>query len=400
MFGLLVDFRSYALSLVALFCHGLFAALALGVDLYRWRRKKRHELELKDSKAGIWEVDRVDDHPRGVIIRTPRTPKRMRLLSIDSTSNLEENLLDELDTTDEGAVLLLKSFLKEREIEDNEDSVTNSEGLDSNGKARDIGVDQEEERLAEIRRSAELEAAELIEGDVIVANEREILSSIISSLRNGDDNKEEQSLPSHGFDEVTGKFEVVEIRGPQRFIELHTFSNAVLSFTLALNALGGWLPINSFVQNDIINNVRKTNLACKRVNAATLQEMVAEEMAKGVEWSGSGREALLWLKRTLQFSRRVLVYCVKFPDVSLQDDIQRSYREALAPCHNWAVRPIFGLCLRAMPSRETFLERLGPSKGETLGEIDAFLACFNPIVASIVTYFNEAGLEDRTHLEI
>jgi len=94
------------------------------------------------------------------------------------------------------------------------------------------------------------------------------------------------------------------------------------------------------------------------------------------------------------------VYCVKFPDVSLQDDIQRSYREALAPCHNWAVRPIFGLCLRAMPSREIFLERLGSSKGETLCEIDAFLACFNPIVGSIVTFFNETGLEDRTHLEI
>jgi len=300
MFGLLVDFRSYALSLVALFCHGLFAALALGVDLYRWKRKKRHEqIELKDGKAGIWEVERVDSHPRGVITRTPRTPKRMRLLSVDSTSNLEENLLDELDTTDEDAVLLLKAFLKEREIEDTENSLSNSEGLDSNGKERDMGVDQEEERLAEVRRNAELEAAELIEGDVIVSNEREILSSIFSSLRNGDDGKDDQSqiLPTHGFDEVTAKFEAVEIRGPKQFIELHTFSNAVISFTLSLNALGSWLPINSFVQNDIINNVRKTNLACKRVNAATLQEMVSEEMAKGVEWGGSGREALLWLKR-------------------------------------------------------------------------------------------------------
>jgi len=252
MFGLLVDFRSYALSLVALMCHGLFAAIALGVDLYRWRKNKRQELEPKDGKAEIWDVQPVDSHRRGVITRTPRTPKRMRLLSIDSTSNLEENLLDELDTTDEDAVMLLKSFLKEREIGDNEN--VDSEGLDSSVKARDIDADQE--RLAEIRRKAELEAAELIDGDVIVANEREILSSILSSLRNGDGNEEARSLPTRGFDEVTGKFEMVEVRGPERFIELHTFSNAVLSFTLALNALGGWLPINGFVQNDIINNVR------------------------------------------------------------------------------------------------------------------------------------------------
>mmetsp|Transcript_10296 Transcript_10296/g.31481 ORF Transcript_10296/g.31481 Transcript_10296/m.31481 type:complete len:373 (-) Transcript_10296:249-1367(-) len=271
---------------------------------------------------------------------------------------------------------------------------------------RSSEADEELERArAAIRKAAAEEAEKMLAGDVQSAkDEGAIVRDILFGLRlgggddGGSDGQSEQ--PEDVFSQVVHKFSHIELRGPSKLVEIHTFSNAVLELTNALEALGGWLPVHSFVKNDIINNVRKVNRGCKRVEAETLQEMVSCELEKDVEYLESGREALLWLKRTLQFVRRMLLYCHELPDKSLSDAVTRAYKEALAPCHNWAVRPIFGVCLKAMPNRKTFLERLSKSEMESLMGIKKFLEHSNPVISTIVTFFNELKIEDRVRLEI
>lgn len=106
------------------------------------------------------------------------------------------------------------------------------------------------------------------------------------------------------------------------------------------------------------------------------------------------------MNSTLQFVRRMMLYCLEYPDSPLSDSIQRAYREALAPCHNWAVRPIMGLCLRTIPNRSIFLQRLGSTDEDGLNGIDFFLESCNPVIGEIVTFFNETKLEDVVRLEI
>lgn len=265
----------------------------------------------------------------------------------------EEDSEEELDYSDAVVWLKLEELRRKMTRE-------RLEGVDVGGEKVEEGkkdeeeererwrlLEEEEKRKEQVRKLAEKEASLLLEGDVVPPkNEKAIIRDLFMMLKRGGSDGGQKKSPllrqehSHKtvFNEVVRKFQLVEVRGKERHIEIHTFSNAVLELTNAIDALGGWLPVQSFIRTDIINNVRvshttnlqegrlctddksykmwfllativfcvgvgslflmqKVNRGCQKANTETLQEMVYTELDQNVDFYESGREALLWLKR-------------------------------------------------------------------------------------------------------
>lgn len=63
----------------------------------------------------------------------------------------------------------------------------------------------------------------------------------------------------------------------------------------------GMNPAHGLIRRDLMSSLRKVEEGCRKADSRTLQGMVKNEMLDGVNWGNSGRESLLWLKRTMQF---------------------------------------------------------------------------------------------------
>uniref|UniRef100_A0A7S3ELB8 Glycolipid transfer protein domain-containing protein n=1 Tax=Rhodosorus marinus TaxID=101924 RepID=A0A7S3ELB8_9RHOD len=94
-----------------------------------------------------------------------------------------------------------------------------------------------------------------------------------------------------------------EVTAVEDGIEHDMFATATADgFNKIIDALlTGMMPAHGIVRRDTRTNLQKIEEGCSKIGKSNLREMVEAEIAQSVEWSNSGREAVLWLKRTLQF---------------------------------------------------------------------------------------------------
>jgi len=84
-----------------------------------------------------------------------------------------------------------------------------------------------------------------------------------------------------------------------------------------------------------------------------------------------GTDAILWLKRSLEYVSAFLFhfyhdYSDKKRSENLDEYFNSAYEDTLQQHHNWFVRKLFYLCMKAIPNRTRLLELLG--KNETITE--------------------------------
>ena len=75
--------------------------------------------------------------------------------------------------------------------------------------------------------------------------------------------------------------------------------------------------------------------------------------------SNSATDALLWLKRALEFIHALIVQIINGQS-SLSDSAVNAYKLTLSKYHGWVVRGIFNLAMKSVPYREDFFIALGP----------------------------------------
>ncbi|RVD89892.1 uncharacterized protein DFL_000880 [Arthrobotrys flagrans] len=136
-----------------------------------------------------------------------------------------------------------------------------------------------------------------------------------------------------------------------------------VSFLGASESLVGLFDIlgsTSFgpVKSDLNGNIAKLQ---KRYDAAkdksaTLQELVLAERA---EKKKEATEGLVWLLRGLDFTAKGIRHNLENPSEELATSFQHAYDGTLKQYHNFVVKGIFSVALKATPYRKDFYPKVG-----------------------------------------
>ncbi|XP_065831360.1 glycolipid transfer protein-like isoform X2 [Oscarella lobularis] len=157
------------------------------------------------------------------------------------------------------------------------------------------------------------------------------------------------------------------------------------------------------VKSDINGNIKKlrTKFETDKEKYSTLQGMVESEIAEGTtQAKNSATDALLWLKRALQFIRVFLDEVLKGEE-DLNKCASKAYEASLKRFHGWLVRGIFSLAMKAVPYRKDFIKALlqGAEGGEerVLADMKEFMKHFSQNVDTLTRYYIQSGQEtDKT----
>ncbi|KAI8367973.1 glycolipid transfer protein domain-containing protein [Choanephora cucurbitarum] len=118
------------------------------------------------------------------------------------------------------------------------------------------------------------------------------------------------------------------------------------------------------VQNDLRNNVTKIKARYQEnpTEYHTLELLMAKEahLKRRI-----ATEAVLWLKRGLDFTCQSLLHSLNHPQEELPASFSLAYDATLKPYHSFLVRPVFNLAMNACPWRKDFYHRIGVQTTES-----------------------------------
>eukprot|EP00730_Choanoeca_flexa_P003736 TRINITY_DN11492_c1_g2_i1.p1 TRINITY_DN11492_c1_g2~~TRINITY_DN11492_c1_g2_i1.p1 ORF type:complete len:200 (+),score=51.55 TRINITY_DN11492_c1_g2_i1:39-638(+) len=179
-------------------------------------------------------------------------------------------------------------------------------------------------------------------------------------------------------------------------IETSPFLDACAALVPIFDALGStaFAPVKS----DINGNIKKLRGWYEKDPAArnTLQAMVKLEVDAGTtKASGSATDALLWLKRALTFIRIFLRELVKGEKPA--DAATTAYGESLRQYHNFLVRGIFSVAMRACPTREKLMATLAKDSGlddaGVVAQIQTLQTDFNALLDQLNSFYQDQKLD-------
>lgn len=191
--------------------------------------------------------------------------------------------------------------------------------------------------------------------------------------------------------------------GEPSTIETAHFLACCRSVLPVFNVLGAtvFAPIKADIQGNIDKLHEKYET--DTVGFARLLDMVQKEVDEGKNAaSGRATEALLWLKRALEFILHFLSE-IHGENGDLSDCAHKAYSKTLKQYHGWFVQRIFSLAVRAMPSMKTFKRDLAPSPQDashprysTQLFIDCgeYVAALDLVLKAINRFYVERSLEE------
>ncbi|KAJ6257043.1 hypothetical protein Dda_7927 [Drechslerella dactyloides] len=141
------------------------------------------------------------------------------------------------------------------------------------------------------------------------------------------------------------------------------------------------------VKNDMNGNIKKIRDRQTEAPAVsgTLQELILAEWAEKKK-GATATEGLMWLLRGLDFTAKALRHNVDNMSIELVDSFSTAYGETLKPFHNFIVKGIFTVALKATPYRKDFYEKIG-AKDATDTRLTGWLEGLERIVGIMQKYY-------------
>ncbi len=141
-----------------------------------------------------------------------------------------------------------------------------------------------------------------------------------------------------------------------------------------------------------------------------LFDIVRAEVADGTAaGSSSCTKGLLWLKRFLEFTMRLLERLARDEQMELGTAASAAYAATLRPFHGYLTCALFSVIMRAAPYRATFERALASRGAAPLGDAPAepdaealragmaqFVDKFAPLLARIHVFLADIGQDDPT----
>ncbi|KAF9063419.1 glycolipid transfer protein domain-containing protein [Rhodocollybia butyracea] len=152
------------------------------------------------------------------------------------------------------------------------------------------------------------------------------------------------------------------------------------------------------VTSDIKGNIVKVRA---RYDAAPTQSTTLEELVKNEqgEKKRPATEGLMWLLRGLSFTCAALLNAQANSTEELSVAFTKGYDTTLKKFHNFIVKGIFSVAMKACPYRKDFYAKLaadpagGPSTPDSIvnEELDKWLAALNLIVKRMEAFYEKHG---------
>eukprot|EP00058_Branchiostoma_floridae_P019947 XP_002605437.1 hypothetical protein BRAFLDRAFT_120663 [Branchiostoma floridae] len=120
------------------------------------------------------------------------------------------------------------------------------------------------------------------------------------------------------------------------------------------------------VKMDVQGNIRKLTqkYSTNPVVYCTLQDIVKQEMASNsTQVKNSATDAIMWLKRGLQFTREVFIEIVQ-GERDLTVAVGNAYEKTLKKYHGFVVRGVVALAMKAVPFYEDFRTKMTSAAGD------------------------------------
>ncbi|KZT43530.1 glycolipid transfer protein, partial [Sistotremastrum suecicum HHB10207 ss-3] len=173
-------------------------------------------------------------------------------------------------------------------------------------------------------------------------------------------------------------------------VDTATFLEASQGLSKMFDLLGS--TAFAVVQSDINGNIAKVRARydAEPSKSATLEELVKNEQG---EKKRTATEGLLWLLRGLSFTRLALQNSYDVKSEELNASFSKSYDSTLKKHHNFVVKGIFAVAMKACPYRATFYSKL---YGETPAEVaepqlGAWLAALKNITTRMDAFYEKGG---------
>ncbi|KAF8070796.1 glycolipid transfer protein domain-containing protein [Lyophyllum atratum] len=154
----------------------------------------------------------------------------------------------------------------------------------------------------------------------------------------------------------------------------------------------------SMVQSDLKGNIAKVRARYDAVPAqsATLEELVENEKT---EKKRTATEGLLWLLRGLSFTCKALQNSQANQSEELAAAFTKSYEGTLKKFHNFVVKGIFSVAMKACPYRADFYTKLAadpaggaPASQEKLNEeLDRWLVALAAIISRMEAFYEKGS---------
>ncbi|XP_077995698.1 glycolipid transfer protein-like isoform X1 [Glandiceps talaboti] len=178
-------------------------------------------------------------------------------------------------------------------------------------------------------------------------------------------------------------------------VETMPFLNAVENSTIPfLELLGSttFYPVISDIKGNITKLTKKYEL--DPVKHSTLHDMIdAEIESKTAFRKNSATDALVWLKRTLEFIRG-FIHNMVAGDESFKG-ARLSYEANLKPYHSFLVHGVFSLVMRAMPYRKDIIKLLGQEADEetVLADTKDFMKLFDENIDAVIEIYKARDID-------
>jgi Glycolipid transfer protein (GLTP) len=162
---------------------------------------------------------------------------------------------------------------------------------------------------------------------------------------------------------------------------------------------------------DVSGNIERLAARAKALggDSVLLFDIVGAEIADGsAAGSHSCTKGLLWLKRFLEFTLRLLQRLGEDADRELGEAARAAYDATLRPYHGYLTQALFAAVLYAAPYRATFESALlkleGPGAGDGASpkalaeDMGHFASGFAPLLARIHAHLTDVDQDDPTRV--
>ncbi|PFH49754.1 hypothetical protein AMATHDRAFT_146877 [Amanita thiersii Skay4041] len=154
----------------------------------------------------------------------------------------------------------------------------------------------------------------------------------------------------------------------------------------------------SVVQSDLKGNIAKVRARYDATPSlsGTLQKLVMNEQG---EKKRVATEGLMWLLRGLSFTCKALQFSQANKGDELSAAFSKSYEETLKKFHNFVVKGLFTVAMKACPYRSEFYAKLAadpdggaPASQERVDEaLNKWLTALSAIVEQMETFYESGG---------
>lgn len=155
----------------------------------------------------------------------------------------------------------------------------------------------------------------------------------------------------------------------------------------------------SVVQNDLKGNINKIRARydAQPSKSTTLEQLVEHEKD---EKKRTATEGMLWLLRGMSFTCKGLQNSQSDKTQELSQSFSKAYEGTLKPHHNFVVKGLFSVAMKACPYRSDFYKKLagdaadGPSITSTekvSEDLDKWLHSLDTIVKHMDDFYTKGG---------